>query len=439
MITYSKDSRTIRPGEYYVAIRGERYDGHDFILEAISKGAAGLVVEHDLSGVSIPSNVHIQHVEDSCCYLAEEANSRIAEFNPEIISITGSIGKTTTKNAIATVLAQEFPIIKSEGNLNTPLGISLTILNHLSSPRQKLVVEMSASRPGEIAYLCKIAKPSVAVVTNVKPVHLESMGSVENIARAKCEIVQALTSEGIACLNFDDPLVRPMAKHCKGHISFFGMDSVADINPNCISVDIPLLGSQATYIALAAFSVASHFGISTDRINNGIKHLKTEKGRLAKLPGVNGSILIDDSYNASPSAVYSALYVLGDMPASARIAFLGDMLELGSIEHNEHMEVVKKASKVADQLILVGHRMGEAYRLLETTGTISCECILFDNSVAALNAVQSGLLPEPQRREVVLVKGSAAMRMEVISRRLLSHDMNPEEVLVRQGASWKTV
>ena len=182
---YSKDTRSIQPGDYYVAIKGLNFDGHDFVQDAIRKGAAGVVIERDVDLGEAANTVEVIRVEDSEKYLAEQALLKIKTINPVVVAITGSIGKTNTKNAIATILKQQFPVLSSQGNLNTVLGLSLTILNAEFSAETRLVLEMGASQKGDIAELCAYFPPDISVVTNVHGVHLSSFGTIKVVAQTK--------------------------------------------------------------------------------------------------------------------------------------------------------------------------------------------------------------------------------------------------------------
>ena len=213
---YSSDTRTLQPGDTFVAVRGERTDGHAYLAEAVARGATTLIVENGAAVSGVPGGVEIMRVPDTIVHLGELARRRLAEQRPVVVAVTGSMGKTTTRNAIATVAAQGFPVIAPKGNLNTLLGLSLTVLNELHTAEQGgagavLVAEMGAYQRGDLAQICAYIRPDIAVVTNVRPVHLERMGSIENVALAKGEIVDALTERGTACLNADEPLVAAMA------------------------------------------------------------------------------------------------------------------------------------------------------------------------------------------------------------------------------------
>lgn len=433
MIKYSIDTRTLQPGEHYVAIRGERYDGHTFIPDALRKGAAGLVVDHRPE--TVPANIALTVVDDTERHLAEQARDRLLGWNTDVIAVTGSVGKTTTKAALTTVLGEAFPIVAPKGNLNTVLGLALTILNELTDPGQKLVAEMGAYQRGSIARLCRYFRPTIAVVTTVQPVHLERMGTIENIQLAKQELVEALPESGIACLNYDDLRVRAMADACQGQVVFYGTDSLADIRPDRLTVDVPLLGSYAIHTALSVFAAGLGLGMSEAALNTGITKLKPERGRLHWLSGRNGSTLIDDTYNAALASTAAALDVLKTQPAQRRIAFLGDMLELGTEEEHAHQAVVTHAAEVADLVVLVGERMATAFEAVNQT-LQATHIRLFETSKDVVAALEAGDVYIPKPGDVAVAKGSAGTRMERIMAALLHEDLDPRDVLVRHSPGW---
>jgi UDP-N-acetylmuramoyl-tripeptide--D-alanyl-D-alanine ligase len=376
---------------------------------------------------------------DTIVHRGELARQRLAELRPIVVAVTGSMGKTTTKNAIATVAAQSFPVLAPKGNLNTLLGLSVTLLNELrdADAARVVVAEMGAYQPGDLAQICVYIRPSISVVTNVRPVHLERMGSIENVALAKGEIVDALPESGAACLNADDPLVRQMAARCRGRVLTYGTGSGVDISPDLIQVPVPLLGAFQIYTALAAYSVGRCLGMSDSAINAGIAQLKPEKGRLKSLPGLNGSRLIDDTYNASRDSTLAALEVLAGQPAARRYAVLGDMLELGSVERDAHRVVVARALQVADGVVLVGPRLAAA--AAELAHTAAKPLAAYPNSKQAGAAQAAGQLLQPGAGDLILVKGSEGMRMERVTEHLLAPEVDRARELPRQDVAWKQI
>jgi len=436
MPNYSSDTRTLQPGDIFVAVRGERTDGHAYLAEAVARGAGGLIVEPDTPDV--PSGVQVLRVPDPVVHLGELARQRLAELRPTVVAITGSMGKTTTKNAIATVAAQARPVLATKGNLNTLLGISITVLNELRQalPGQVLVAEMGAYQPGDLAQICEYIPPDISVVTNVRPVHLERMGSIENVALAKGEIVDALTERGAACLNADEPRVRPMTARCRGRVLLYGTGPEAELRPELITVPIPLLGAYQVYTALAAYSVGRCLGLSDAAINAGLAALKPEKGRLKGLAGRNGSRLIDDTYNASRDSMLAALEVLAGQPAARRFAVLGDMLELGSVEQAAHREVVARALAAADGVVLVGPRLAAAAAELGLAGRALAQ---FASSNEAGQAQAAGALLAPRPGDLILIKGSEGMRMERVTEHLTAPEVDNAKELPRQNVAWKQI
>ncbi len=387
--------------------------------------------------VVAPAHVEVTQVPDSEQFLAGMARKKLLAANPCVIAITGSVGKTSTRNAIATVLRGRFDVLSTTGNLNTVLGISLTLLNGKFDRETKVVLEMGACRPGDIAGLCGYFPPKVAVVTNVCGVHLETFGTIEGVARTKSEIVRALGADGTACLNGDDPRVRAMESLNAGQTVRYGTGAHCDVVPGLITQDIPLLGDHVIYLVLAAFAAGYTQGMPRDEINERLAMMRPEKGRLSRLEGICGCTLIDDSYNASPVAMRTALGVLQRQPADRRIAYLGDMLELGEASLAEHKKVLRDAVGVADIIVVVGKHMAAARASLPDADQRAI--VVFASSTEAADALRAGDPVSPGEGDAVLVKGSQGMRMEHVSRVLLHDSIAPESVLCRQTESWRQI
>jgi len=431
---YSTDTRTLRRGDIYVAIQGERYDGHHFVADAIGKGASKAIVERAIDGIP-PEKLDI--VDNAIVHLADLAAFRIRKSQSQVIAITGSVGKTTTRSAITEVLRTSGPVVSSIGNLNTLLGLSLTLVNSDLQKETRLVLEMGASKKGDLADICHYFKPDISVITNVRGVHLEMLGSIEGVQYEKSELVRALESKGIACLNADDPWTRGMVTQCKGEHVFYGKSADAHIQPHDITASVPLLGDHVIYILMAAFCVGHVLGIAPDTINHALSHLKPQKGRLNRLLGKDGSILIDDSYNASPDAVMAALQVLSSQSAKRRVVFLGDMLELGDKEEEAHRDILLRAAENADLIYGCGTRLQNAAKHLYSQRNLEIKC--YPESQGLARELASGSIYAPQSGDVILVKGSQGARMERVSRALLSEDVSPESVLPRQSKAWLSI
>ncbi|GAB5534012.1 MAG: UDP-N-acetylmuramoyl-tripeptide--D-alanyl-D-alanine ligase [Rubricoccaceae bacterium] len=425
---FSTDTRTLQPGDTYVAIRGEVHDGHRFIPQALEAGATGIVTEQ---AVDVPQGIEVTRVDDSIDWLVENASAKVKHSGAKVVAITGSVGKTTTRAAIHAVVAESFPVVASEGNKNTPLGLALMLLNRTIPSGAVLVLEMGARSKGDIRELCAAFPPDVSVLTNVKGVHVETMGSIEGVAREKSEIIRALGPTGVACLNGDDERVRTMT-HLHGGLSLlFGTHPTCDLRPNLVTATLPILGDHAMHTALAAFAVGRALGMDDAAINNGLATMMPEKGRLVRLRGANESTLIDDTYNASPDAAIAAVRVLRQREGSRRIACLGDMLELGETEVEQHANVLRDALEHADVVFAVGPIMAKA------ADGLAVETVASSTDLA--ERIRAGEAGFPQAGDVVLVKGSQGTRMERVSEALLHPDLDPADVLPRQSTSWRQI
>ena len=433
-MAYSTDTRTLQSGDIYVAIRGEVYDGHDFISQAIEKGAAGIVTEVEIDA---SDGIDVIRVENTLDYLIRMAREKVRLHASDIVAITGSVGKTSTKTAVHAVLQEGFDVVASEGNKNTPLGLSLTLLNADFDSETKLVLEMGARMEGDIKELCSYFPPTVSVVTNVKGVHLETFGSIVGVQQEKSEIVRALDANGTACLNGDDALVRAMADLHQGTTLLYGANKDCDIRQDHIPAELPIPGDHALYPANAACAAGHALGMSFEAINRGLANIRPEKGRLARLRGRNNSVLIDDTYNASPEATLAALDVLVGFDGTRHIAFLGDMLELGDAEAEEHARVLAAAVKSIDTVHAVGPIMALAVGTLPTEQ--QARITFHPTSSGLAVALRAGRFYEPQPGDVILVKGSQGTRMERVSEALLHPDLLPEDMLPRQTESWKQI
>jgi len=372
------DSRQAQADDLFVALPGERHNGHDFIAHAVAGGATGVLAEHRPSG--LPPDVTVFQVGNSLAALQALAAYWRAKHDLKVIGITGSLGKTTCKELTAAVLASAFAVLKSEANLNTEIGLPLTLLQ-LRPDHQRAVLEMGMYGPGEIRLLCQIARPQMGVVTNVGPIHMERLGSLEAIAAAKAELVESLPPEGTAFLNGDDPLVAAMAQRTAARVISFGTTQECDIRGTVLAsaglqgvtlrlacgdetVDVAtaLPGRHNLHNVLAAAAVGLADGLPLRRVAEALENLPEAELRLRTLAGPNGSTIIDDSYNASPASMLAALDLLAELPGR-HLALLGDMLELGAFEEEGHRLVGQRAARGLHALYVVGQRgqlIGEA-------------------------------------------------------------------------------
>jgi len=372
------DSRQVQDDDLFVALPGERRNGHDFISAAVAGGATGVLAEHLPS--SLPPDVTVFQVGDSLAALQALAAYWRAKHDLKVIGVTGSLGKTTCKELTSAVLASAFTVLKSEANLNTEIGLPLTLLQ-LRPEHQRAVLEMGMYGPGEIRLLCQIARPQIGVVTNVGPIHMERLGSLEAIADAKSELVESLPPDGTAILNGDDPLVAAMAQRTTARVVCFGTSQACDVRGSVRaseglrgvtyglayggeSVDVVtgLPGRHNLHNVLGAAAVGLADGLSLQQVAAALENPPEADLRLRILPGPNGSTIIDDSYNASPASVLAALDLLAELPGR-HLALLGDMLELGAFEEEGHRLVGRRAAHGLQALYVLGQRgrlIGEA-------------------------------------------------------------------------------
>ena len=433
------DSRQAQAGDLFVALKGERTDGHNFVRDAFARGAVAALIEQDapadcdtldlrqgtppVTHLSLPACLRVSNVLKAMQDLSGWWRSK---FKIRVIGITGSVGKTSTKELVWTVLSRRFRTLRSEGNLNNEIGVPLTLLQ-LEPSHQRIVLEMGMYARGEIARLCELARPVVGVVTNIGPVHLERLGSLEAIAAAKAELIEALPSDGVAILNYDEPLVREMALKAKARVIFYGLDSHADLwadeiesegiegisfemhyNGESLHVHVPLLGRHSVHTALRAAAAGLAEGMRWDDILSGLQDQQAQI-RLVAVPGPQGSTLLDDTYNASPASTIAALNLLAELDGR-KIAVLGDMLELGFYEEEGHKLVGRRAMDVANVLICVGPRgrmIGQEALGLGMDPERVCLCL---NNQEAIECLLKGIQPG----DYVLIKGSRGMQMEEI-------------------------
>jgi UDP-N-acetylmuramoyl-tripeptide--D-alanyl-D-alanine ligase len=426
----STDSRTLAPGALFVAVAGDRFDGNDFVADAHAKGAAGALVSRRASS-SLPQI----EVRDTRRALGLMAKAWRTTFAVPVVAVTGSSGKTTVKELIAAILGVSRSICVTQGNMNNDVGVPLTMLT-LTDEHDALVVELGASRAGEIDYLARLAQPTVAVITNAAPAHLEGFGSVAGVAAAKGELLDYLPRAGTAVVNADDPFRGDWLARapCEDRVTF-GFSRSADCRvvgqpeygavgseftlqlPDGDEVDVwlPLLGRQNVANALAAAAAAQAAGASAEDIGDGLAHAVPVRGRLRALAGIGGATLIDDSYNANPASVRAALDHLAAI-GGRRILVLGNMAELGSAARELHREVGEYARGRCDLLFTIGDLASEA---AVAFGAAS-------RRMADIDAACAMLVPLLGDGVTVLIKGSRVMGLDQLVR-TLELDVNLSE------------
>jgi UDP-N-acetylmuramoyl-tripeptide--D-alanyl-D-alanine ligase len=452
------DSRHVIPGSLFVAIPGERSDGHDYVEEAFKHGAMLALVQRDLSErlpvLDIrdleaarklveqadlpvdPKAAFCLWVENSLQALQKVARFWRRKMDVRVVGITGSVGKSTTKEMVAEVLNQRYPTLKNPGNFNNEIGLPLTLLS-LSEGHQRAVLEMGFYVPGEITFLCDLALPQIGVVTNVGTVHAERAGSIEAIAKGKAELVQALPAapDGVAILNYDDPLVREMSSLTKARVFYYGLDPDAHLWADNIEglglegvrfqlhyegeelfLRVPLIGRHSVHTALRAAAVGLMDGLNWQEIVRGLRSGTTQL-RLAAVRSTSGALILDDTYNASPQSTLAALNLLEELEGR-KVAVLGDMLELGPYEDEGHEMVGLRAAEVVDELVCLGKRARRIASAAQQAGLPSSSVVELDEAQQVIEYLQ----PRLQASDVVLVKGSHGMRMDRIVASLEAHE-----------------
>ncbi len=420
----SIDSRTAAPGELFVAIAGPRFDGHEFLAEAVARGVTTALVHRD---VAAPPGLDLLRVSDTTVALGQLASHLRQAAGIPVVCITGSTGKTTTKEMTAALLTSRGPVLKTERNLNNQWGLPLTLLR-LSGEHRAAVLELGMSAPGEIRALTQIASPDVAVITNVAPVHLEYFESVDAIARAKAEILDDLAPGAVAVLNGDDPRLRRIGESFRGEVVWFGRDRRCDVSAEHwrgtlqdmsfdlriggkhVGVTLPLTGLHFVPSFLAAAAVAHRLGVTPEAIAAAAPGLgpASHRGQLVHLG--QEVTLLDDSYNASPVAVEAAVAALALVPQGRRVAFLGDMLELGPEGPELHRKTGEKVAALLDSIVAVGPLAAHFLEGAERSGISSSAFVSLRDVAAAAAAVPELVRPG----DAVLVKGSRGVGLETV-------------------------
>jgi len=419
---YSIDSRTVQPGDLFFAVKGERLDGHDFVHQALERGAVSAVVRKDqLARFSVKTC--LLAVDDTLVALQTLATAMRRLWGKPVVGITGSVGKTTTKEAIAHVLSSHYKVLKSEGNLNNHFGLPLMLLK-LQPEHEIAVIEMGMSHAGEIAALAKIAQPETGVVTVVAPVHLEFFDSIAGIARAKYELIESLPASGTAVLNADDQYVSQFGRDFKGKVVLYGTRVPADVRGENIKSGgsegsefdvvvegrrehavLPLVGVHNISNALAAVAVSLDRGI---KLSDAVATLATLKpaDKRGQVVQVGNTRVINDCYNSNPKALEAMVDALAAMPAKRRIVVAGEMLELGPAGESMHKSAGQHiAEKKLDMLLGV---RGLAQSLVDGAKAKGMRA----EFVATAEEAGEWLAREARDGDVVLLKASRGVKLE---------------------------
>jgi UDP-N-acetylmuramoyl-tripeptide--D-alanyl-D-alanine ligase len=437
------DSRQVKPGCLFIALPGQQVDGHEFIGQAFENGASFALVQRDLTDqytvldlregrlpqepVVVKAPLCIW-VDDSLLALQKIARFWRRKNDVKVVGVTGSVGKSTTKELAAEVLSQRYRTLKNPGNLNNEIGLPLTLLS-LGAGQRRAVLEMGFYVPGEIAFLCDLALPQVGVITNIGTVHAERAGSLSEIARGKSELVRALppAPEGVAILNYDDPRVHEMADQTNARVFFYGLDDRADLwadnveglglegirfrlhyRNEVLYLRVPLIGRHSVHTALRAAAVGLVDDLTWQEIITGLRSERAQL-RLISVHTKSGALILDDTYNASPESTLAALNLLDELEGR-KVAVLGDMLELGQYEKHGHEMVGVRAAEVVDELVTVGERAGIIAAAARRAGLSEKVITELVDSKQATAFLKGYLGP----KDVVLVKGSRGMQMDRI-------------------------
>ena len=423
------DSRAIHAGALFVALRGEKTDGHKYVAGALAAGAEGCLVVDPVNTVA--EGKFCVQVPDTLLAIGEVARAYKAKFDIPVVGITGSVGKTTTKDMVAAVLGKKYKVLKTEGNFNNELGLPLTLFR-LTREHQLCVLEMGMNHFGEIDYLTKIVRPDVAVITNIGDAHIENLGSRANILKAKSEIFNYMESGSLAVLNGDDPLLRGLEGQIAPDIVFCGEDHQPPYEAKIIkqlgskgmsctvktpaaefTVTVPALGNHMIYPVLMACAIGEKFGMTGEEMKAGVEAFVPTKMRMNVIRQGDVTIL-DDAYNANPQSMRAALEVLSQTDGTYRAAVLGDMFELGVLGPDLHRCVGEFAGAVGniDALLAVGDL---AWNLYDGANQSDLPNVFYAKDKASAMA----MLPELVRPgAVILVKASRGMHFEEIVREL---------------------
>ena len=429
----STDSRTIIERELFIALKGPRFDGHHYALEALKKKAGGVLIGEDQVG-DIRWNGYrsraVIAVKDTLTALGDIARDWRRKYGPPLVALTGSNGKTTTKEMIAACLETTFPILKTKGNLNNLIGVPLTLLT-LTEKERVVVLEMGMNVPGEIRRLTEIAEPDVGLITNIQKVHLEGMGSLERLKEEKGELFRKMRRDGTILVNQDDPRVVDLARDYPGQKITFGIETPAEVmakeiqlrgvegtsftlilEGEVMEIHLQLLGRHFVPNALSAIAVGCLFGVELKQAKEAIEHFQSFPMRMEVVPLKGGKTLINDAYNANPYSMKVALETLVEVKGKGRaIAVLGDMLELGNFEKEAHEQLGERMSELAIDFLLA---LGKDAPLVVESAIRHGFPIERTRIVESHSEAISLLRQMLENGDWILVKGSRRMAMEKI-------------------------
>jgi len=418
----STDTRTVQKGDLFIPLIGENFDGHEFIYQAIEKGVSGVVFSH--KDMTLPQHITAIFVTDTLLALQDLARFHRQRFTIPVVAITGSNGKTTTKDMAAAVLSNQFHVLKTEANYNNEIGLPLTLLQ-LTQEHEVAVVEMGMRGKGQIRQLANIALPTIAIITNVGETHLELLGSMEEIAAAKAELLEVIPENGVSILNGDNVYVREKAKKAKSRIVFFGLqegdikadnihikaqsiDFVCRMTNDVFTVDIPTTGKHNVYNALAAIALGMELGMNADCISSGFRAFNASPMRL-HIERLGNYLVVNDAYNASPMSMVAAIDTMLEVAKGRKVAVLGDMLELGPIAVSAHEAIGEKLAQCGIEIVVTVGELAASIANKASSCGIS-QVVVCSNHEQAQAELKKLLMPG----DTILIKGSRGMKMEKI-------------------------
>jgi len=429
----STDTRTLKKGALYIALKGDKHDGHDYVDEAFNKGAGGAVMSKSKAQSSkskINTKLKIQIVvPNTLKALQDIARFHRRRMKAKVVAVTGSSGKTTTKDMIASVLSQKGRTLKTEENLNNEIGVPLTLLK-LDRTHKFAVIEMGMQGPGEIEELSSVAEPDIAVITNVGKAHLEKLKTRMNIAKAKGEVLLHLKKSGTAVLNADDDFFEYLAGKAKSKKTVsFGINNKADVSASNIrdngkntsfvfeqkTVRLPLPGLHNVYNALCAAAAGKVFGLPAKKIASGLAVFKASSKRMDIRTNKKGILIINDTYNANPSSMRAALEVLSKQKGR-RIAVLGDMLELGPLSKKEHSDIGRFVASSGIEILITSGDLSKHVFLTASRLVPNSRYYFFKNKSSVTEKLSSII----KKGDSVLFKASRGMKFEKIAEKFLT-------------------
>jgi UDP-N-acetylmuramoyl-tripeptide--D-alanyl-D-alanine ligase len=421
------DSRQVEEGNLFFPLVGDIFNGHEFVDKAIEKGAAAVIWKE--TEPNPPTKIPVIFVKDTLQALQDLAEAYLIQLDVKVIGITGSNGKTTTKDMVAAVLETTFKVHKTKGNFNNHIGLPLTVLS-MDAETDVAVLEMGMSGKGEIELLSKIAKPDVAVITNIGEAHLMDLGSREGIAEAKLEIVKGLNEDGVLIYQGDEPLLQERVPSLSVSSITFGEDRkneyfptnvIQELNGTSFCIDgteyfIPVLGKHNVSNALAAYAVAKFLEVKEEAIKDGFLSIKITGMRLELIKSDSGVTVINDAYNASPTSMMAAIHLLEDLNGfNKKIVVLGDMLELGEDEKDYHRQVGSSIKRDEISHIFTYGKLGEEIAKGAKQNRSEEFVHHYENKQALIKKLQ-GML---NKNDIVLVKASRGMKLEEVVNALI--------------------